>query len=135
MAPVTDLSAIADGSVDYAFASNLFEHITKADLATVLAGLRQKLSARGQLTMLQPNYRYCYAEYFDDYTHITIWSHVSLADFLRSEAWEVLETRPKFMPLTVKSSLPVWGLLIGAYLNSPIKPLGKQILLSARPRR
>jgi len=135
VAPVTDLSAIADGSVDYAFASNLFEHITKSDLAAVLAALRQKLSARGRLTMLQPNYRYCYAEYFDDYTHITVWSHVSLTDFLRGNGYEVLETHPKFMPLTVKSSLPVWGPLIGAYLLSPIKPMGKQMLLSARPKR
>jgi ubiquinone/menaquinone biosynthesis C-methylase UbiE len=135
VAPVTDLSAIADGSVDYAFASNLFEHITKSDLAAVLAALRRKLSARGRLTMLQPNYRYCSAEYFDDYTHITVWSHVSLADFLRSNGYEVLETHPRFMPLTVKSNLPVWGPLIGAYLLSPVKPMGKQMLLSARPRR
>jgi SAM-dependent methyltransferase len=134
VAPVTDLSAIADGSVDYAFASNLFEHISKSDLATVLAALREKLSARGRLTMLQPNYRYCSAEYFDDYTHVTAWSHVSLADFLRVNGYEVLETHPRFLPLTVKSRLPVWGPLIGAYLLSPIKPMGKQMLLSARPK-
>lgn len=134
VAPVTDLSALEDGSIDYAFASNLFEHVTKSDLADVLAALRRKLSARGRLTMLQPNYRYCYAEYFDDYTHITAWSHVSLADFLRANGYEVLETHPKFMPLTVKSRLPVWGPLIGAYIRSPIKPMGKQMLLSARPK-
>lgn len=134
VAPATDLSSIEDGAIDYAFASNLFEHISKPDLAAVLDGLKRKLSARGRLTMLQPNYRYCSAEYFDDYTHITVWSHVSLADFLRSNGYEVLEVRPKFTPLTVKSSLPVWGPLIGAYLMSPIKPMGKQMLLSARPR-
>lgn len=31
--PVSDLSAIADGSVDYAFASNLFEHVSQQDFA------------------------------------------------------------------------------------------------------
>lgn len=133
VAPVTDLSAIADGSIDYAFASNLFEHISKPELGTVLAALRKKLSARGRLTMLQPNYRYCYAEYFDDYTHVTPWSHISLADFLRANGYEVMETRPRFLPLTVKSRLPVWGPLIGAYLLSPVKPMGKQMLISARP--
>ena len=46
---------------------------------------------------------------------------------------EVMETRPRFLPLTVKSRLPVWGPLIGAYLLSPVKPMGKQMLISARP--
>ncbi len=133
--PVTDLSSIPDGSIDYAFASNLFEHVTQADLATVLDGLRKKLSPRGSLTMLQPNYRYCASEYFDDYTHITVWSHVSLADFLNANGFEVVEINPRFLPLTVKSRLPVWGPLIGAYLLSPLKPMGKQMLLRAEPRR
>ena len=83
--------------------------------------------------MLQPNYRYCYAEYFDDYTRVTPWSHSSIADFLRANGYEVMETRPRFLPLTVKSRLPVWGPLIGAYLLSPVKPMGKQMLISARP--
>ena len=47
----------------------------------------------------------------------------------------MIEVRPRFLPLTVKSRLPVWPFLIGAYLASPVKPLGKQMLLVARPRR
>ena len=134
VAPVTDLSSLDDASIDYAFASNLFEHITQEELAAVLAGLRQKLRSGGQVTMLQPNYRYCASEYFDDYTHVSIWSHVSLADFLTANGYEVTAVHPKFMPLTVKSRLPVWPPLIGMYLKSPIKPMGKQMLLSARPK-
>ena len=132
---VTELSAVLDGSVDYAFASNLFEHISQADLAKVLAALQAKLSATGTLTILQPNYRYAYREYFDDYTHVSVYSHISLADFLTANGYEVLEVRPRFLPLTVKSRLPVWPALIGLYLASPFKPLGKQMLLVARPRR
>ncbi len=135
VAPATDLSGLDDGSVDYAFASNLFEHISQDDLAAVLTGLRDKLSGRGQITMLQPNYRYCAPEYFDDYTHISIWSHISMADFLTANGYEVTEIAPRFLPLTVKSRLPVWPPLIGAYLLSPVKPMGKQMLLSARPKR
>lgn len=135
VAPATDLSGLDDGSVDYAFASNLFEHISQDDLAAVLAGLRDKLSSRGQITMLQPNYRYCASEYFDDYTHISIWSHISMADFLTANGYEVTEIAPRFLPLTVKSRLPVWPPLIGAYLMSPVKPMGKQMLMSARPKR
>ena len=135
VARVSDLSSIADGSVDYAFASNLFEHITQEEFASTLAGLRNKLSADGSLTILQPNYRYAYREYFDDYTHVSIYSHISLCDFLAANGFDTVELRPRFLPLTVKSRLPTWAPLIGLYLNSPIKPLGKQMLVRARPRR
>lgn len=132
---VTDLDGIEDGSVDFAFASNLFEHISQADLARVLEALKRKLSGRSELCMVQPNYRYASREYFDDYTHVTIWSHIGLADFLAANGYEVIEVRPRFLPLTVKSRLPVSPLLIAAYLKSPFKPMGKQMLLRARPRR
>lgn len=135
VSPVTDLSGIEDGTVDYAFSSNLFEHLTKPELAEMLRQLKSKLVPGGTLTTLQPNYRYCATEYFDDFTHVSIWSHISLADFLAANGYEVLEVRPRFLPLTVKSRLPVWPALIGAYLASPFKPLGKQMLLVARPCR
>ncbi len=133
--PVDDLSAIDDGSVDYAFASNLFEHVSQQEFAATLAGLRSKLSAGGTLTVLQPNYRYAAREYFDDYTHVSIYSHISLCDFLAANGFEPVEVRPRFLPLTVKSRLPAWGPLVGLYLASPVKPLGKQMLVRARPVR
>ena len=134
VAPVTNLSRIDEESVDFAFASNLFEHISQADFATTLDALRPKLTKRGSLAILQPNYRYAYREYFDDYTHVAIYSHTSIADFLSAHGWEVIDVQPRFLPLTVKSRLPVWPPLIGAYLKSPVKPLGKQMLVRARPR-
>lgn len=133
--PVGDLSRIADASVDYAFASNLFEHLTQQEFADVLSSLRPKLSPTGSLTIVQPNYRYAYREYFDDYTHVSIYSHVSLCDFLRANGFEPVEVRPRFLPLTVKSRLPAWGPLIGLYLASPVKPVAKQMLVRAVPRR
>ena len=66
---VTDLSWLPDASVDFAFASNVFEHIAKEDLTTLLEQLRRKLSPTGRLCLIQPNYRYCYKDYYDDYTH------------------------------------------------------------------
>ena len=128
-----DLSAIEDGAVDYAFASNIFEHLSQEKVAAVLAAVRRKLSASGSLTILQPNYAYAYREYFDDYTHCSVWSHISLGDFLRANGFEVLECRPRFLPLTIKSRLPVSPLLIRLYLQSPVKPLGKQMLFVAKP--
>jgi hypothetical protein len=132
---VTDLDFLADGAVDFCFASNLFEHLPQADFALTLDALRPKLSSRGLLTILQPNYRYAYREYFDDYTHVAVYSHVSLADFLTANGYEVTKVVPRFLPLTVKSRMPVSPWLIAAYLASPIKPLGKQMFIQARPRR
>jgi SAM-dependent methyltransferase len=134
VASVTDLDRIEDGVVDFAFASNVFEHLTQADFAATLAALRRKLSPEGTLNILQPNYRYAYREYFDDYTHVAVYSHVSLADFLVANGYRVIETRPRFLPLTIKSRWPVHPALIAAYLKSPIKPLAKQMFLRARPQ-
>ena len=133
--PVTDMDFLEDGAVDFALASNLFEHIPQVDFGRVLAGLRRKLSARGTLTIVQPNYRYAYREYFDDYTHVAVYSHITMTDFLTANGYEVMQVVPRFLPLTVKSRLPVSPWLIGAYLASPFKPLGKQMLVQARPRR
>ncbi|RDE05003.1 methyltransferase domain-containing protein [Sphingomonas aracearum] len=130
-----DLAALPAKSVDYAFASNLVEHLSQAEFVTMLEALARVLSDRGSFTMLQPNYRYAYKEYFDDYTHVAVYSHISLADLLASCGWQVVEVRKRFLPLTVKSRLPSWGFLIAAYLASPVKPMGKQMLLVAQPRR
>ena len=128
-----ELDWIEDASVDLAFASNLFEHLTKPDFALTLAALAPKLKPTGRLTILQPNYRYAYREYFDDFTHVSVFSDVSMADFLESNGWRVIELRPRFLPLTIKSRLPVSEFLIRAYLASPFKPLAKQMLVSAVP--
>lgn len=131
---VTDLEFLPPNGVDFAFASNLFEHLTQPDLTVVLAGLRRAMSAAGRLAIVQPNYRYCYREYFDDYDHKSVYSHVSLADFLAANGWDVLRVEPRFMPLTVNGGLPVHPWLIKAWLASPWKPIGKQMFLLARPR-
>jgi SAM-dependent methyltransferase len=131
---VTELGFLDDDAVDFAFASNLFEHLPQEGFAATLAQLRAKLSPRGTLTLLQPNWRYAFREYFDDYTHVAVWSHVGMCDFLVANGYEVLEVRPRFLPLTIKSRLPVWPILIQAYLASPVKPMGKQMLIRARPR-
>lgn len=128
---VTDLSSVEDGSVDFVFASNLFEHLTQDDFAVVLKQLRMKLAHGGTLNILQPNYRFAYREYFDDYTHVTVYSDRSLSDFLNSHGYRVIDCQPRFMPLTVKSPLPVWPILLQLYLAIPFKPMGKQMLIRA----
>lgn len=128
---VTALDFIEDESVDFVFASNLFEHISQADFRVVLDQIRSKLSLNGTLNILQPNYRFAYREYFDDYTHISIYSDRSIVDFLAANGFRTVECKPRFLPLTIKSSLPVSPTLIRLYLKLPFKPMGKQMLIRA----
>jgi hypothetical protein len=114
------------------FASNLFEHISQEDLASVLHQLQPALAENGTINILQPNYYYAYREYFDDYTHRTVYSHISMCDFLEAHGYRVIECRPRFLPLTVKSRLPVSPLLIQLYLSLPWKPMGKQMFIRAQ---
>ena len=131
--PLDELSFLDDHSVDFVFASNLFEHVSQEEFAAVLKQLRRKLRPAGTITLLQPNYRYAFREYFDDYTHRTVYTHVSLCDFLQANGYEVITCKPRFMPLTLKSRLKVSPSLIRLYLLSPLKPMGKQMLIRARP--
>jgi hypothetical protein len=130
---VSDLSFLAPRSVNFAFASNLFEHISQDELALVLEQLHTVLADQGTINILQPNYYYAYREYFDDYTHRTIYTHTSMCNFLEAHDYRVIECRPRFLPLTVKSRLPVSPLLIQIYLALPFKPMGKQMLIRAQP--
>ncbi len=124
---------ISDNTLDFVFASNIFEHISQEKLAETLLNLKKKLKKTSTLCILQPNYRFAYKEYFDDYTHVSIWSDVSLSDFLHVNGFRVRRIHPGFLPLSIKSRLPTHPWLIRAYLKSPIKPLAKQMLLFAEP--
>ncbi len=130
---VTKLGMIEDQSVDFAFASNLFEHLTQGEFAETLRVLRTKLKRGGTLNILQPNYRFAYREYFDDYTHVAVYSDRSLADFLSANGFDVKECHARFLPLTIKSRMPVSAALIRLYLAMPVKLMGKQMLLRAVP--
>jgi SAM-dependent methyltransferase len=132
---VCDLNFLADSSVDFAFASNLFEHLSQQEFATTLGELRRVLRPGGTLNILQPNYKRAYKEYFDDYTHISVYSDVSLTDFLTANGYRILACNPGFLPLTLKSRLPVSRTLIRLYLKMPWKPMGKQMFIRAEPTR
>ena len=130
---VTDLSFLPDNSVDFVLASNLFEHLTQQEFSVTLAEIRRKLKRNGSLNILQPNYRLAYKEYFDDYTHVSIYSDLSLCDFLSANGFEIIESMPGFLPFSIKSSkgrARPW--LIKMYVASPWKPMAKQMLIRAK---
>ncbi len=130
--PITDLSFLQDASVDVAFASNVFEHLTREQLLQALEELKRKLTRNGQLLIVQPNYRFAYREYFDDYTHVSVYSHHSMCDLLESRGYRVVECIPRFLPLTIKSRLHVAPWLIKLYLRLPVRPLAKQMMIRAQ---
>ena len=131
---VTDLS-LSRGSVDFAFASNLFRTFPRR-ISRVLAQLKTALAESGTLNILQPNYYYAYCEYFDDYTDRFIYTHTSICDFLKANGYEVIECRPRFLPLTVKSELPVLPLFDPAIPGASMEVAArKQMLIGAHPRK
>ncbi len=134
----TDMSPLADNQLDSIFASNLFEHLTHDELLQTLGEIRRVLRPDGRLILLQPNFKYCYRTYFDDYTHLQIFTHMGLTDLLEMTGMEVEFVRAKFLPVNMKSTLrltiPFLGFIVRSYMQSPIKPLAGQMLIVARNR-
>ena len=85
----TNLGFLEANSVDVVFASNFLEHLSTDDARAVLGEAHRVLRSGGRLILVQPNYRTSHKRYFDDYTHVSIWTDVSLADFVdpRDTRW------------------------------------------------
>ena len=127
-----DLGFLDSKSVDVVFASNFVEHLQVDEARTMLKEVGRVLRSGGRVILVQPNYRTSYKRYFDDYTHVSMWSDVSLQDFLTAEGFIVERAEPRFLPLTMKSRLPVHPWLIRLYLALPVKPMAGQMLVVAR---
>jgi len=130
-----NLKNLNDNYFDVIFASNLLEHLTREDLLQLLPELRRILRDNGKLIVLQPNFRYCYKTYFDDYTHLQIFTDRSLSELLEASGFSIIDIKPRFLPVNMKSTLkftlPKLHLIVRFYLNSPIKPLAAQMLIVA----
>ena len=133
VASATDLSFFPEDSFDVVFASNLVEHLSRPECILVLGEVRRVLRKGGKLILMQPNFKYCASTYFDDYTHIQIFTDASLFDFLEAYGYQVMRSIPRFMPVNMKSTLrlrlPFLSQLVRLFLSSPLKPFGGQMLL------
>lgn len=126
------LAGLDAGSFDVVLASNLLEHFDHADAAGVVREAARILRTGGRFLVIQPNFRYAWRRYFDDYTHRSVFTHVSLPALLRSEGFRVDEVRPRFLPYSMQGArIPVTRWLVRAYLRSPIKPGAGQMLVIA----
>lgn len=127
----TDLGRFADGTFDIVFASNLLEHLERADATRLLGEARRVLRPGGRIILMQPNFRLNPGRYFDDFTHVAVFTDQSLADYLVSEGWTIDTVKPRFLPLTMKSRGAGLTFLVPWYLRSPVKPLAGQMLVVA----
>ncbi len=119
-------------SADVVFASNLFEHLTEAEVGLACAEVKRVLKRSGRLVLVQPNWRYAYRNYYDDYTHRSVFSDVSLPDRLTAAGFTIDTVKAKYLPLTMRSRLPRSYWLTKLYLLLPFKPVGGQMLVVAR---
>lgn len=131
---VWDLSLIFDHSIDIVHASNLLEHLTDEELEKTMCEIKRVLKQKGKLILLQPNYRFSYKTYFDDPTHRKVFSDAALESFLLGYGFEIILKKARFLPFSLRSRpsiIPVFPLLIRAYIYSPVKPFAGQMLFVA----
>lgn len=127
----TDLTRFGDGEFDVVFASNLLEHLDRGDATRLLAEAQRVLRPHGRLILMQPNFRLNPGRYFDDFTHVSIYTDQSIRDFLVSQKWTVDTVIARFLPLTLKSRASKLTFLVPWYLRSPLRPLAGQMLVVA----
>jgi SAM-dependent methyltransferase len=139
LSSATNMSFFKDDSFDVVFASNLVEHLSRPDMILFLAEVRRVLRMDGLLILMQPNFKYCSTTYFDDYTHIQIFTDASLFDFLEAFGFKMRKAWPKFMPVNMKSTLrlrlPFLHQIVRLYLRMPFKPFAGQMLMVAENKK
>jgi SAM-dependent methyltransferase len=131
----SDLSMIPSASVDTVFASNVYEHFhSREQVAASFAEVHRILRPEGTFIILQPNFAYCWRQYFDFFDHRLIFTHAGMAEGLLTCGFEITEVVARFLPFTSKSRLPTAPWLVWLYLHLPLawRILGGQMLIVAR---
>lgn len=127
----TDLVGLGEKQFDVVLASNVLEHFDPDTAATMVTNVATLLRTGGRFIIIQPNFRYAYRQYFDDYTHRSIFTHESLSSLLRAKGFTVELLQPKFLPYSMRGTTAPPSWLIKAYLLSPFKPMAGQMLIVA----
>ncbi|RLG13203.1 MAG: SAM-dependent methyltransferase [Candidatus Nanohalarchaeota archaeon] len=114
---------------DVLFSSNVLEHLEHQQLRDALLESYRVLKVGGILMVISPNFKYCYRNYFDDYTHKSIITGASINDLFESVGFRVVKNVPRFLPFSTKGKLPVNSFLIWLYLRSAWKPFASQFFI------
>jgi SAM-dependent methyltransferase len=127
-----DLATLGASSFDTVLASNILEHFEPGVAIAVVEDIGRVLKPGGRLIVVQPNFRYAAGRYFDDYTHRSVFTDVSLPSLLRAHGFRIDRVQPRFLPYSMRGSkLPIRSWTVRAYLRSPIKPMAGQMLVVA----
>jgi SAM-dependent methyltransferase len=124
------LSCLGDSRFDVVLASNILEHFDLDNVLMLVEQVYLYLKKNGRFIVIQPNFYYAYRHYFDDYTHRSVFTHVSMVSLLRAKGFQIERLMPRFMPYSMRRlsfKVPAW--LIMLYLKSWIKPFAGQMLI------
>ncbi len=128
-----DMARLPDAGFDAVLASNLLEHFEPDAVAELARQVARVLRPGGRFLMVQPNFRYAYRSYFDDYTHRSIFTDVSLPALLRACGFGIEAMEPRFMPYSMQgAAITPRAWMVRAYLASPFRPRAGQMLVVAR---
>lgn len=130
----SDLSMIPSESVDVAFVSNFFEHITRDEITETVRETYRCLAPGGRMLILQPNIRFVQKDYWMFFDHITAIDDRALCELLEIVGFTIELDLPRFLPYTTKSRLPKSIALLRLYLRLPLawRFLGGQAFIVAR---
>lgn len=126
------LPALGPATFDVVLASNVLEHFDPDTASKVVGDIAGVLRPGGRILIVQPNFRYAWRRYFDDYTHRSVFTHVSLPALLRAHRLLIDVVQPRFLPYSMRGAGSLarpW--LVRAYLRSPVKPMAGQMLVIA----
>jgi SAM-dependent methyltransferase len=125
---------LPSSSIDVIFTSNFLEHLeSKKALTHCLQEAARVLRPGGRFIALGPNIRYCYSEYWDYFDHHLPLSDRSLVEALELEGFTPEVVIPRFLPFTMRGSMPSHPFLVRLYLVLPPawRFLGRQFLVVA----
>jgi len=130
----TNLSFLADESIDVVFTSNFLEHLrTKEEALQTFNEVHRILKKGGLFLILQPNIRHVGFEYWDFFDHYIALTERSLIEGLLIKEFKIKRVISKFLPFTTKSKIPQHPFLVWLYLKMPLvwRIMGKQSFLVA----
>jgi SAM-dependent methyltransferase len=132
------LSELPERHFDFIFVSNVLEHLENGTrVIELVRRCGELLSDRGRLVILQPNFRFVGARYFDFIDHKTILTDASVRETLALADLTLVREIRRFLPYTTKSKLPADPRLVSLYLKLPLlwQIFGQQSLFVAERAR
>jgi len=131
----SDEWALPANHLDAVFSSNFFEHLpSKVALSNTLQQACRCLKSGGLIVAVGPNVRFVGGAYWDFWDHYLPLTNEALSEAMRLQGFDIVLSRPRFLPYTMVNRRAVPMLLVSLYVRFPIlwRLLGKQFLVIGR---